>query len=137
MKKKYILVGCENGGVEFSSLIGKENVAYFCDNKYQGKFVNGVEIISLQDLRKIHSAYDVVISDRKYAGVLAEELNKLKIPFQLAFGSSKFFPFWQSIHWLSILGMNMSDMAGNAFSSGEIPTLQLLKQRIVGGGGMI
>ena len=126
MNKKFILCGCENGGREFLSVVGEKRTAYFCDDKYRGKFVDGVEVISFDELVEIHNAYDIVITNRQLASQFAMALNSKKIPFTFAFGSMNFFNFWKSLYELSLKGMNIGG-GGNVFESGEFSVLQTMK----------
>ena len=84
MNKKFILCGCDFGGREFLSVIGRDKVAYFCDDNYSGKILDGIEIISLQELVDIHKAYVVLITNRNLANQFAATLSSNNIPFQFA-----------------------------------------------------
>ena len=126
MKKKFVLCGCDAGGREFLSLTGRENTAYFCDDKYKGQVVDGVEIIGFDELKEIHKAYDVVITNRNLTNQIATFLDAQKIPFKLAYGGKDFFNFWRQLFFLSLTGMNIGG-GGSVFESGEAVALQILK----------
>ena len=126
MHKKFILCGCDFGGREFLSVIGSDKVAYFCDDNYSGKILDGIEIISFKELVDIHKAYVVLITNRTLANQFAEALSLNNIPFKFAYGSRDFFNFWKILHQLSLLGMNIGG-AGNVLDSGELSALQIMR----------
>lgn len=125
MRKKYVLVGCDADSVLLLSALGKENVAYFCDDEYQGKTIEGIEVISLQDLKTIYPAYEVLITNERFA----DSLTEMHIAFKRLFGSSEFFNLWQSLYRLSLRGMNFGG-GDDVFTSGEIATLNILRDNI-------
>ena len=126
MVKKFILCGCDFGGIEFLSVIGRDKVAYFCDENYSGKIVDGIEVISINELVEIHKAYKIVITNAKLSNQFAMELSSKNIPFTFAYGSSEFFNFWRGLYQLSLRGMNISG-GGDVFSSGELSALQIMR----------
>ena len=64
MKKKIILFGCGNVGVEALNFFGEEYVAYFCDSRNEliGQRKYGKEVISISKLEQIYKDYIVIIS---------------------------------------------------------------------------
>ena len=60
MIKKFILCVCDFGGINFLSVIGRDKVAYFWDENYSGKIVDGIEVIYINELEEIHKVYKVV-----------------------------------------------------------------------------
>lgn len=133
MTKKYVLCGCNFGGREFLSVIGREKVAYFCDDNYAGQWLDGVEIISTADLAKIYGAYEVIVTNIRDTANIANNLAPHGIPFKMAFGSGDFFNFWKNLYRLSLLGMNIGG-GGDVFDSGEVNALQIMKTNWMGGG---
>ncbi len=85
--RKYILFGAGKDGRYLLKLLGKERVAYFCDNdtSLQGLDVDGVKVLSYDNLRKVHEMYSVVIASRKLRNccALAVQLTQDGIPFRL------------------------------------------------------
>ena len=126
MIKKFILCGCESGGREFLSVVGENRTAYFCDDKYKGQLIDGVEVIGFDELQEIHKAYNVVITNQQMATQFAVALSSKNIPFNFAFGSGTFFNFWKRLYELSLKGMNIGG-GGNVFESGEFFALQIMK----------
>ena len=129
MKKKYVLVGCDAGGRELIPIFGRENIACFCDDRYKGQTIEGIEVISFSELSTVHSAYDVVISDQQIAFQLANTLGQMKIPFSFAFGSGRFFNMWKKIYSLALKGMNVGG-GDDVFNSGEWTALNILKNNL-------
>ena len=125
MRKKYVLVGCDPGSVLLLSVFGKEKVAYFCDDNHQGKIIDGVEVINSQELKSIHAAYEVLITNE----YLADSLNKMHVAFKRVFGAGEFFNLWQSLYRLSLRGMNLGG-GGDVFTSGEFAALNILRNNI-------
>lgn len=125
MRKKFILVGCDAGSILLLSVLGKENVAYFCDDNHQGKLLNGVEVIHSQELKSVHAAYEVLITNEYFA----DSLTKMHIAFKRVFGSSEFFALWQNLYRLSLKGMNLGG-GGDVFTSGEFAALNILRNNI-------
>lgn len=60
--KRYIIFGAGCYGEEALLYYGTKNVAYFCDNKRHGAMINGVQVISFDELRAIWKAYQVVLA---------------------------------------------------------------------------
>lgn len=62
--KKICLFGAGNLGKQALMFYGKDNVAFFCDNdeKKQGRLIEGVKVISFNDLVSVNSSVRVVIS---------------------------------------------------------------------------
>ena len=106
-------------------MLGKENVAYFCDDNYQGKLLSGVEVINSKELKSIHTAYEILITNEYFA----DSLTQMHIAFKRVFGSSEFFALWQNLYRLSLKGMNLGG-GGNVFTSGEFAALNILRNRI-------
>ena len=126
MNKKFILCGCDFGGREFLSVIGRDKVAYFCDENYIGKVLDGVEIISFNELTEIHKAYVVVITNMRLANQFAAALSSKDIPFKFAYGSREFFNFWRGLYQLSLQGMNIGG-GSDVLDSGEFAALQIMR----------
>ncbi len=86
MKKLFIIFGAGHDGKILLKLLGKERVAYFCDNSksLHGKKVSGVSVISYENVKKIYSDYIVVVATRKTKNVLqiASQLYGDGIPFE-------------------------------------------------------
>ncbi|SHI70053.1 class I SAM-dependent methyltransferase [Pseudobutyrivibrio xylanivorans] len=59
-------------------------VAYFCDNKKSGEVIDGVEVISFEQLKKIHFNYEVIIAvrNRKVRQEIKELLANNKIGYR-------------------------------------------------------
>ena len=64
--KRIILFGAGMVGLEALEKLGRENVAYFCDNGKSGKKVGDISIISIEELKKIHKEYDVVVTPQGF-----------------------------------------------------------------------
>ena len=126
MNKKFVLCGCDFGGREFLSVIGRDKVAYFCDDNYSGKFIDGVEIISFSELLEIHKAYEIVITNTRLANQFAMGLSTKNIPFKFAYGGKDFFNLWRELYRLSLQGMNIGG-GSDVLSSGELSALQIMK----------
>lgn len=83
--KKYILFGAGRAGKSALNFLGKEKVAYFCDNRKAGQVIEEREIISFEQLRKIHQDYVVVITATvgKHIVEVVLQLERNGIPFVL------------------------------------------------------
>lgn len=64
LKKPVIIFGAGIIGRRLLNYVGKEGVSYFVDNdkSKHGEIIDGVEVISYNDLRVIHEKYNVVVS---------------------------------------------------------------------------
>ena len=127
VKKKFVLVGVDVFGKNLLSVFGRENIAYFCDDRYQGQLIDGIEVISPAELRDIHPAYDVIVS--LSGQIFAQTLRQSGVPFTFVFGSVRFFNLWKNLFDLALKGMNIGG-GSNVFSSGEWMTLQLIKNNL-------
>ncbi len=65
MDKQYILYGAGVVGKRLLHRLGKDKVAYFCDNNKRGETIGEVPVISTEELSRIHSKYTVVVSVEK------------------------------------------------------------------------
>ena len=82
MNKKYILYGAGVCGRRAMRELGKNNVAYFCDNQEKNK-VEGIDVISIEKLKKIHNDFTVVVSVEKKEAIeqITKILKENVIPF--------------------------------------------------------
>lgn len=67
LQKKVIVFGAGNNGMKLLEKIGSDNIAFFCDNFKSGKIEietdqKEIEIISFNELIKIFTEYDIVLS---------------------------------------------------------------------------
>ena len=76
MKKK-ILFGAGLYGRMAVQEYGRENLAYIVDNKksLQGSFIDGIEVIGIEELKKIYNKYDIVITT-KYKSAIVKQLRE-------------------------------------------------------------
>ncbi len=84
---KYILFGAGTVGKRILNMLGDEKVAYFCDSKMTNEYVDGIRVISKEQLLDLHAGYTVVVSVEKKEAV--EEIS-----------------YWlksQSIPWINVL----------------------------------
>jgi len=75
--KKAILFGAGDYGYKGLQFLGKENVFCYVDNNSAlwGKEKHGKKIINFEELRKIYSDYQIILSvDSKVSGILAKQL---------------------------------------------------------------
>lgn len=74
---KYIIFGAGHDGKEALKHINKDDVDYFCDNNPDlvGQFIDGIEIISFEHLKKICDRYCVILAvgDKRYITVQFRE----------------------------------------------------------------
>lgn len=83
-EKLIILFGAGQSGVDALHRLGKERVAYFCDNKHAGEDRNGIKILSFDEMAEIHSDYRIVVSVDFYPMIveLSNQLNRTGIPHE-------------------------------------------------------
>lgn len=107
--------------------MGRENIAYIVSDEHKGKRFENIEVISFVELKEIHSAFTVAIADISNAGLYANKLSALKIPYTTLFGSMEFFALWQNIYKISLWGMNLG-LGSDYASSGEEAVLKIMNQ---------
>lgn len=82
--KKYIIFGAGRYGEEALFYYGIENVAFFCDNKKEGKVIRGIEVIGFFRLQQIWQDYQVIlaVSNFKYKQEMQSRLENCGIPYE-------------------------------------------------------
>ena len=65
-EKRIVLFGAGMVGQEALNEYGVDRVAFFCDNAKAGRTIGDVPVISLEELKKIHNEYDVVVTPQAY-----------------------------------------------------------------------
>ena len=62
--KKYIVFGTGKYSIDLLKHIDRGDIAYFCDNnrKKVGQVINGIKIISFEELVKIHDEYIIIVA---------------------------------------------------------------------------
>lgn len=82
--KKVIIFGAGPDGRMTCDILKKNKVPVykFCDNdiKKQGKMIDGIEVISLQDIWREQEEYFVVIASRRHAGNMLNQLMEGHFP---------------------------------------------------------
>lgn len=88
--KKFILYGAGHDGIATKNFLGKDKVVFFCDSKKSGTVIDGISVISPEELKeKIEGDIVVVIavSKSRYVVDICSELAKLGVDFV----------FWQDV----------------------------------------
>ncbi len=84
--EKYIIFGAGHDGRSLCKLLGKEKVAFFCDNYLSQtiKEIDGIEVIPYEELKR-QGAYPVIIASRIVCNAveIASQLTKDNIPYRL------------------------------------------------------
>lgn len=80
---EYILFGAGNVGKRVLNCIGKEKVVCFVDNSKVDLKIEGVKVISVEELKRIHPKYTVIISVEKRSALneISEWLDTNSIPW--------------------------------------------------------
>lgn len=82
--KKYIIFGAGRYGEEALFYYGIKNVAFFCDNKKEGKVIRGIEVIGFSKLKQIWQDYQVIlaVSNFKYKQEMQSQLEDCGISYE-------------------------------------------------------
>lgn len=80
---KYVLFGAGEVGKRLLNVLGKERVSFFCDNNLFGKDVEGVSILSFEELINLEEDYIIVIAVERQDAVrqISEMLNENQLPW--------------------------------------------------------
>jgi FkbM family methyltransferase len=81
VEKSHILFGAGKIGKNMLTLLGGDAVFCFCDNYLSGTQVYGKDVISFDELRRIHRSYNVVLTAE--SGEMAGQLEAAGIPYEL------------------------------------------------------
>ena len=78
MDKRIILFGAGIQGRKLLGIYGHDKVAFFCDNNRAGEVESGVEIISFEELTRIHENYRVIVASGYYPAArdIGEQLDE-------------------------------------------------------------
>jgi hypothetical protein len=82
--EKIILFGAGLVGQAALRFYGIKDVAFFADNNKCGTYVNGIRVITFENMREIHKYYKVIVSvGRELNDEVVQELSEAGIPFTL------------------------------------------------------
>ena len=82
--KNIILYGAGETGKKAVEKYGIDNIAYFCDTNKAGGSIDGIPVIDVATLKKIHSDYRVIVTPERWncLGQICDTLEQMNIPFE-------------------------------------------------------
>lgn len=111
--KDIIIFGAGKKGIQLINILNSQKVvdvpkckiAFLCDNNiHSGRYIQGIEVIHPEDIKRMENKYDIVISSNLIIDEVMRQLKELNIPnnvyyvpdytYRFLWNDEKGMPFW-------------------------------------------